>query len=257
MSLTFLTVIGIALIFFSTALGASVVFFFKGELSPKITAVFFGFASGVMLASSIWSLIIPALTSLADGWGGWAFLPVAIALLLGGVFLTLLDKISKRLKTAKDDTKNKANRLFFAVTLHNIPEGLAVGFAFGVASALGSAVAYITAFALAVGVAFQNLPEGAAVALPMKTALKNNKKAFFWGVGSGAVEPIFGVIGYCLATALQFLQPWLLGFSAGAMIFVTVDDLLPDTKTVAKSSAGAWSFLLGFILMMTLDTALG
>ena len=252
-----LTVGGILLIFLSTALGASVVFFFKGEISPKINAVFFGFASGVMLAASIWSLIIPALNALSITYGKFSFMPVALALLLGGAFLILLDKTAKRLKGNNGITSGKAQRLFLAVTLHNIPEGLAVGFAFGAAAASGFAAAYATAFVLALGIAFQNMPEGAAVALPVKTALKNNKKAFLWGVGSGIVEPIFAVIGYFLATGLRALQPWLLAFSAGAMIFVTADDLLPDSKMQTSQSLGAWSFLIGFILMMALDTALG
>jgi len=252
-----LTVSGILIIFLATALGASVVFFFKGEISPKINAVFFGFASGVMVASSIWSLILPALALLSVQYASFAFMPVALSILLGGLFLSVLNKTSNRLKKGTTYAQSKAKRLFWAVTLHNIPEGLAVGFAFGVASVSGALSAYITAFALAVGVAFQNVPEGVAVALPMRTATKNNQKAFLWGAGSGSVEPIFALIGYFLATVLRRLQPWLLAFSAGAMIFVTVDDLLPDSKMQTPQSLGAWSFLLGFLIMMALDTALG
>lgn len=252
-----LTVGGMLIIFLSTALGASVVFFFKGEISTKINALFLGFASGVMVATSVWSLILPALETFTGASLQFSCMLVALALVVGGLFLSGLGYLTKRLETKGNSAKIKAKRLFFAVTLHNIPEGLAVGFAFGTAFIHGTFGGYITAFALAVGIAFQNLPEGMAVALPMKTAMHSNKKAFLFGVGSGVVEPIFALFGYFTATLLRGVQPYLLAFSAGAMLFVTADDLLPDSKIKDEKSIGAWGFMLGFSVMMLLDILLG
>lgn len=238
-----------------TALGAAVVFLFKGEISPKINAIFLGFASGVMLAASVWSLLLPSLAQAETYFGKLAFLPAAIGFLAGGAFLVLLDKCTAKLCGKAKNSKPR--RLFLAVTLHNIPEGLAVGFAFGAAAMIGTTAAFLSAFGLAIGMAVQNFPEGAAVSLPMKNVFKDNKKAFLWGVGSGLIEPICAVMGYFLATGLKTLQPWLLAFSAGTMIFVTAQDLIPDSRISDDFKAGAWGLMFGFVLMMVLDVALG
>lgn len=262
MSHTVITVIGFSIIFLATVLGASLVFFFKKDISPKVNTLFLGFASGIMIAASVWSLLIPAMES-AQEWGSWSFVPAAVGFLLGGLFLVLLDKIVPHFhKGAQEEegprvSLKKSTRLFLAVTIHNIPEGLAVGFAFGAAAALGETAAYISALALAIGIAIQNLPEGAAVALPMKGVTNSRGRAFAYGALSGAVEPLFAVIGYFLASVLTVLQPWFLAFAAGAMIFVVAEDLIPDAKLDRHPHLGTWGVMAGFVLMMVLDVALG
>ena len=245
-----ITGFGFFFLFVMTTLGASVVFLFKGEISLKIKALFSGFAAGVMLAASVWSLILPSISQAETYFSNVPFLPAVIVLLDG-----IVEKI-KSDKQAETDLYKKARRLFLAVTLHNIPEGLAVGFAFGAAYAAGLPSAYAAALGLAIGIGIQNFPEGAALALPMKERFQSNNRAFAWGMASGLVEPLSATIGFFLAAQLQILQPWLLAFAAGAMIFVSVEDLIPDTK-LGSSRIGAWSFIIGFCAMMILDVALG
>lgn len=252
-------VFGFSFLFLMTTLGASVVFLFKGGISAKCNALFSGFAAGVMLAASVWSLILPSMTQAATYFGAWAFLPAVIGIFGGCVFLVLLDTFvqkARKEKVVQTALQTKTRRLFLAVTLHNIPEGLAVGFAFGAAYASGLPAAYAAALGLAIGIGVQNFPEGAALVLPMKESLRSHKRAFFWGVLSGAVEPVFAVAGFFLAAQLQILQPWLLAFAAGAMLFVSVEDLIPDAQR-ASSRLGVWSFIVGFVVMMILDVALG
>lgn len=183
--------------------------------------------------------------------------------MIGGLFLVLLDKIVPHVHQGTNKEEGppgplkKSAKLFLAVTIHNIPEGLAVGFAFGAAAAAGTAEAFAAAFGLALGIGIQNLPEGAAVALPMKRAAGSRNKAFLYGAGSGAVEPVFAVIGYFLAAYIAVLQPWLLSFAAGAMVFVVAEDLIPDAKLADNPHLGTWGIMAGFALMMVLDTAFG
>lgn len=254
-----ITLGGILFIFIMTALGSAVVFFFRGEISRKINGVILGFASGVMVSASIWSLLLPSIESSEIYFGKWVFLPTGLGLILGAFFLVFLDKcipgIHQRTDN-KDFSRKKAWRMFFAVSLHNIPEGLAVGFAFG-ACVSGDVGSYLSAFALAIGIGLQNFPEGTAVALPMKSVYKSNKKAFSWGVLSGVFEPVFAFLGYLLASKLKSVQPFLLSLSAGAMLFVSAEDLIPDSKPEESSRLGAWGFLIGFAVMMSLDVALG
>ena len=250
-----ITAFAFSFIFFATTLGASVVFFFKKGISYKINSFILGLASGVMLAGSVWSLLLPSIEQAKSYFRGLAFLPAVIGVLLGGAFIALLDKIA--LKKLSGSSLQKSARLFFAVTLHNIPEGLAVGFAFGAVAGIGSIPAYLSALGLAIGIGVQNFPEGAAVALPIKRAINSRKRAFLWGMTSGLPEPLFAVLGYFLASWLRVLQPWLLAFSAGAMLFVSADDLIPDSKQGISVSLGAWGVLTGFALMMALDVALG
>lgn len=251
------TVLGISFIFVASALGAAVVFLFKKAVSPKLNAAFLGFASGVMLAASVWSLLLPAIEQAEISWQGWAVIPICFGLGLGGILLCLIEYLIKGLSQSKNGVFDKTTRLFLAVTLHNIPEGLAVGFAFGFAYISGDFAAYASALGLAVGIGIQNLPEGAALALPLKTALSSPNKAFLFGGLSGFVEPLFAVLGYFLAAQLQILQPWLLSFAAGAMLFVVAEDLLPDSRIEDSPKIGAVGFLLGFIVMMVLDVVLG
>lgn len=250
-----MTVFGFSIIFIATSLGASAPFFIKAKATQKFTAISLGFSSGIMLAASIWSLILPAIDQSAY-LGRLSLLPPVIGILWGGVFMSVLGKFVPSADRLENADLSKPIKLFIAVTVHNIPEGLAVGFAFGAAGALGSQSHYTTALLFAIGIAVQNLPEGAAVSLPFYSAVKSRKKAFFLGVLSGAVEPLFAVIGYFLSASVEFIQPWLLSFSAGAMIFVVLEDLLPDVKNGFRKLA-SWSAIVGFVIMMALDVALG
>lgn len=262
MTHTLTTVLGISFIFLMTTLGASLVFFFKKGISEKVNSVFLGFASGIMIAASIWSLLIPAM-DMSESWGKWSFVPAAIGFLVGGLFLVIIDKVVPHFHQGTNQEEGphsslkKSTKLFLAVTIHNIPEGLSVGFAFGAAASLGTDVAFISALGLAIGIGIQNFPEGAAVSLPIKNATGSNKKSFLMGMGSGAVEPVSAILGYFLATQIEFMQPWLLAFAAGAMIFVVTEDLIPDMKMGSTSHAASWGLMLGFVLMMALDVALG
>ena len=257
MNSTILTILGIAFIFFMTSLGSAIVFFFKKTLSAKFNALLIGFASGIMLAASIWSLLLPAL-NLTENYGKLSFIPALIGLILGGVFLTLLDKLIPQSQNpcSQTSSNSKLMKLFIAITTHNIPEGLAVGFAFGAAVAAASNSAILSALGLAVGIGIQNFPEGASVSLPYASLTKNRKTAFALGVASGAVEPVFAVLGYFLASTLNIIQPWLLSFAAGAMIFVVSEELIPETQPDVNNHIGAWGVMIGFCLMMVLDIGL-
>lgn len=263
MSNTGMTILGICIIFAMTALGSSVVFFFKKDISPKINTLFLGFASGIMIAASVWSLLLPALEEATATFGDLNFIPAVVGFLLGGLFLVLLDKIVPHFHKGSGEEEGphtsltKPAKLFLAVTIHNIPEGLAVGFAFGAAAVAGESAAYVSALGLAIGIAVQNLPEGAAVALPMKSSTGSRAKAFLYGAGSGSVEPIFAIIGYFLAASLAVAQPWFLAFAAGAMVFVVAEDLIPDAKLAEHPHLGTWGVMAGFAVMMILDVALG
>jgi len=255
-------VLGFAIIFIATTLGAALVFFFKKDISEKTNTLFLGFAAGIMIAASVWSLLIPSIEGAAS-YGKLSFLPAVIGFLLGGGFLVLIDKLVPHLhkgtgqEEGLDSTLKKSTKLFLAITIHNIPEGLAVGFAFGGAAVLGSTEAMITALGLSIGIAIQNIPEGAAVALPLKRETGSAGKSFLFGMGSGAVEPVAAVIGYFLAAGLAAIQPWLLAFAAGAMIFVVAEDLIPDAKLIENPHLGTWGVMVGFVVMMALDVALG
>lgn len=259
---TWLTVLGIAIIFIATTLGSAVVFFFRKEISDRVNALFLGFASGIMIAASIWSLLIPSIEG-AEEYGWWRFVPAAVGFIVGGLFLVILDKVvphfhegTNREEGLKSELK-KPMKMFLAMTIHNIPEGLAVGFAFGSAAVVGTQAAMLSALGLSVGIAIQNFPEGAAVSLPLKRATGSRGKAFLFGMGSGAVEPVAAVIGYFMASTLIKAQPWLLAFAAGAMIFVVAEDLIPDAKFEKNSHIGTWGVMIGFAVMMALDVALG
>ena len=251
MNYTQMTIFGFVFIFFATSLGAAFVYCFKREISAKAQAIFTGFACGIMLAASVFSLLLPALDQMQKEYGRYAFIPVSVGFLSGAVFILLFDFFFfKRIEKG-----GKGIKLFLAVTLHNIPEGLAVGFSFGLACAVKTDAAYISALLLSIGIGIQNFPEGAAVALPLKKPLNSPNKAFLAGVCSGAIEPIFALLGFYCVSALQFLQSWLLAFSAGTMTFVVVSDLLPDMQE--ESTIGCCFLTLGFTVMMSLDIAFG
>ena len=232
--------LGTGFTFLMTTLGAAVVFFFVEEPRPQFQRTMLGFAAGVMTAASVWSLLLPAIEQSADfGVPGW--LPAAAGLLLGVGFLSALDAVLPHLRRAKDMdlTRRQSTLLMAAITLHNVPEGMAVGLAFALA-AEGEGMA--GAAALALGIGIQNLPEGAA-----------RGRAFLLGTLSGSVEPIFGILVVLVAAGVRPLMPWLLSFAAGAMLYVVVEELVPQ----AHSKAGTCGFVGGFLIMMILDVALG
>ena len=233
-----------------TTLGAAMVFFFAGEPRPRFQRAMLGFAAGVMTAASVWSLLLPAIDQAAEGvFPVW--LPAAAGMLLGVVFLAVLDSLLPRLRRKPADAAWRQNTLLMtAITLHNVPEGMAVGLAFALAAG-GENLA--GAAALALGIGIQNFPEGAAISLPLRQEGKSLGRAFAGGMLSGVVEPLFGILVVLAAAWARPLMPWLLSFAAGAMLYVVVEELVPQ----AHSRAGTCGFVGGFLVMMVLDVALG
>lgn len=203
------------------------------------------------MASTVWSLIIPSINA-SENYGKFSFVPALVGIILGALFIVLLDFITVKLKKHKNGL-SKNMKLFIAVTVHNIPEGLAVGFAFGIAIHSGSMALCMSALSLAIGMGLQNFPEGAAISLPMKAKYNSRFKAFMFGFYSAVVEPIASVIGILLAKTLSGLYGYILGFSAGAMLYVLIEELLPEAKLDGKSKLGTWCFIIGFCFMMILD----
>ena len=256
------TFLGIMIPFLGTALGSACVFFMKKSLGDLVQRSLAGFAAGVMVAASIWSLLIPAIEQ-SEGMGKLSFLPAFIGFWVGVLFLLLLDRLIPHLHVGSEQAEGPKSKLgrttmmVLAVTLHNIPEGMAVGVVYAGFLSGNTQITAASALVLSLGIAIQNFPEGAAVSLPMKTATGSRGKAFLYGMGSGAVEPVFAVIGYFLAANLTAAQPWFLSFAAGAMIFVVVEDLIPDAHLSEHPHFGTWGAMLGFAVMMALDVALG
>ena len=243
--------LGTGFTFGMTALGAAMVFFLAGEPRPRFQRTLLGFAAGVMTAASVWSLLLPAIDR-ARAAGLPGALPAAAGMLLGVGFLAALDSLLPRLRRtpAGDDAWRQSALLMTAITLHNVPEGMAVGLAF---AAAGAGEGLAGAAALAIGIGIQNFPEGAAVALPLRQSGRTRLRAFGGGALSGAVEPLFGILAAALAAGAEPAMPWLLSFAAGAMLYVVVEELIPQ----AHSRAGTCGFVLGFLVMMVLDVALG
>ena len=228
--------LGTGFTFLMTTLGAAVVFFFVEEPRPQFQRTMLGFAAGVMTAASVWSLLLPAIEQSADfGVPGW--LPAAAGLLLGVGFLSALDAVLPHLRRAKDMdlTRRQSTLLMAAITLHNVPEGMAVGLAFALA-AEGEGMA--GAAALALGIGIQNLPEGAAISLPLRQEGSSRGRAFLLGTLSGSVEPIFGILVVLVAAGVRPLMPWLLSFAAGAMLYVVVEELIPEMSQGQNSNVG-------------------
>lgn len=246
--------------FLGTSLGAGCVFLLKKEIGDRLQKSLLGFAAGVMVAASVWSLLIPAMEQ-SEPLGRLAFLPAALGLLLGMGFLLLLDQVIPHQhldSPCPEGTPCKAQKstmLMLAVTLHNIPEGMAVGV---VLAGLGTegGLSTAAAFALAVGIAIQNFPEGAVISMPMKEAL-GKKKAFLYGVLSGVVEPVAAIITLLLSQLVVPVLPYLLSFAAGSMLYVVVEELIPESAAGKHSNVGTIAFALGFTVMMILDVALG
>jgi ZIP family zinc transporter len=248
---------------FVTALGAAMVIFFK-DIKRGVLNAMLGFAAGVMIAASFWSLLAPAL-EVAEENGDIAWIPVAAGFLSGGFFLLIVDKILPHLHMGLDTRKAEGIKtswqrsvlLIMAITLHNIPEGLAVGVAFGAAALKGGDGAFFGAVTLALGIGIQNFPEGAAVSIPLRREGMSRRKSFFYGQMSGIVEPIAGVIGALFVIKMTSLMPFALAFAAGAMIFVCIEELIPEAQRDEKTDLATVGAMLGFTIMMILDVALG
>lgn len=254
---------GIMIPFAGTALGAACVFFLKHEMKPLVQRSLLGFASGVMVAAAVWSLLIPAM-DMSEAMGKFAFIPGAVGFLLGILFLLGMDKLIPHLHIGasqpegKKSSLKKTTMLALAVTLHNIPEGMAVGVVFAGMLAENTEITLAGAMALSVGIAIQNFPEGAIISLPLRSEKGMGKgKAFLYGALSGAVEPLGAFLTVLLFRFVQPVLPYLLAFAAGAMIYVVVEELIPEASQGEHSNIGTIGFAAGFVLMMILDVALG
>ena len=248
--------------FAGTSLGAAMVFFMRGKMNLRLEKNLQGFAAGVMIAASVWSLLIPAIElSEEQNMPGW--IPAAAGFLLGIAFLLLLDSLIPHLHKGSDKPEGVKSRLprttmlVFAVTLHNLPEGMAVGVTLAGALLGNTGITMAGAFVLSVGIAIQNFPEGAIISMPLRSEGMSRKKAFAAGVLSGIVEPIGGAATLLLAESVTRVLPYLLAFAAGAMIYVVVEELIPESQNGEHSNIGTIGAALGFTLMMVLDVALG
>ncbi|MEG9487291.1 ZIP family metal transporter [Mannheimia indoligenes] len=252
-----------------TILGSSFVYFFR-SVNRKLLDSMMGFAAGVMIAASFWSLLSPSLDYAEADYGELAWLPAAIGFLAGGAFIRLIDYIVPHLHLSKPIEQAEGNKqltkglskttlLFLAITIHNIPEGLAIGVTFGaLASQIASVDASIMgAIGLAIGIGLQNIPEGSSLALPIRAEGHSRKKAFWYGAMSAAVEPIAAVIGAIFVLSMTAILPYALAFAAGAMIFVVVEELIPESQSNGHTDIATLSLMLGFVVMMILDVALG
>ncbi|MHC1786913.1 MAG: ZIP family metal transporter [Christensenellales bacterium] len=255
-------IMGILIPFAGTTLGAAMVFFMKGAIKPRLQKVLLGFAAGVMTAASVWSLLIPAIYK-ARELGDIAWLPAALGFLLGIAFLLLLDSLIPHLHMGADQPEGlksharESTMLMLAVTLHNIPEGIAVGVVFAGLVSGNAGLGYSAALALSIGIAIQNFPEGAIISLPLRAAKVSKGKAFLYGTASGVVEPIAALITVLLADLMIPILPYLLAFAAGAMIYVVMEELVPELQEGGHSNLGILGLAFGFTVMMILDVALG
>lgn len=257
-----LAALGTGFTFLMTTLGAAAIFLIKKDVKESFQSMFLGFAAGVMIAASVWSLLIPAMQQ-AEALGMMPWIPAAGGFVLGGLFLYGLDHLLPHLHPGSRDAEGPSSSLkrttllVFAVTLHNIPEGMAVGLSFALSSAAGANVTLASAIALAIGIGLQNFPEGTAISLPLYKEGCSRKKAFLYGSLSGIVEPIAGILTVAIAGTAIHLMPWLLSFAAGAMLFVVVEELIPEAHLNDHSHAGTAGVMLGFLIMMIMDVALG
>ena len=255
-------IIGLLIPFFGTISGAACVFFLKKELKQGIQKALLGFAAGVMVAASVWSLLIPAI-EMSSPMKKWAFVPAAVGVALGMLFLLLMDHLIPHLHLGAEEPEGmkanlkKTTMLIFSVTLHNIPEGMAVGVVFaGLLSGEGK-ISLAAAIALSIGIAIQNFPEGAIISLPLCSEGNSRKKAFLYGMASGVVEPIAAALTILFANVVSPILPYVLAFAAGAMLYVVVEELIPEASEGSHSNIGTIGFGIGFMIMMILDVALG
>ena len=254
--------LGILIPFIGTTLGSSLVFFMKNKINDKIQKFLLGFAAGVMIAASVWSLLLPSM-NMAKEQGIVEWIPACVGFLLGILFLLLLDIIIPHLhvsSTKPEGLKSnfkKTTMFFLAVTLHNIPEGMAAGVVFAGVLLDNVGLSFAGALALSIGIAIQNFPEGAIISMPLKAEGFSKPKAFFYGVLSGIVEPIAALITILLTNLVVPILPYLLSFAAGAMIYAIVEELIPESQQGKHTNLGTIGVALGFVVMMVLDTALG
>lgn len=255
-------VIGLLIPLLGTVLGSGMVFFLKKDMGALTQKALLGFASGVMIAAGVWSLIMPSI-DMAEEQGMIPWMPAAVGFLLGIAFLLILDTVIPHLHVNEDEPEGmkanlkKSTMLVLAVTLHNIPEGMAVGVVFAGAMMENSTVSMAGAIALAIGIAIQNFPEGAIISMPLKTNGMSKGKAFLYGGLSGVVEPIAAILTILLADLVVPVLPYLLSFAAGAMIYVVVEELIPESQNGKHSNIGTIGVAVGFVIMMVLDVALG
>ncbi len=253
--------LGILIPFIGTSLGAGMVYILKDEMSDKLQKVLTGFAAGVMVAASFWSLLSPALES-SEYLGKLSFLPASIGFLLGTGFLLFLDMVTPHMHMDKqsegpESKLKRTTKLILAVTLHNIPEGMAVGVVFAGVLSDNTGISVAGALALSIGIAIQNFPEGAIVSMPLLSEGMPKNKTFVWGVLSGIVEPIAAFITILASAFVVPFMPYFLAFAAGAMMYVVVEELIPEMSEGKHSNLGTIAFSIGFVLMMILDVALG
>ena len=262
MNTTIKVLICIALPLLGTLLGAATVFFLKGAMSDRLQKALLGFAAGVMIAASVWSLLIPAI-EMEESSGGIAWLPAVVGFLLGIGFLLLLDTVVPHLHLNSDCPEGKpcglgkSFMLVLAVTLHNIPEGMAVGVVLAGMIEGSTAVTAASALALALGIAIQNFPEGAVVSAPLVSSGLSRRRAFLYGAASGVVEPIGAIATILLTAFVTPILPYILSFAAGAMIYVVVEELIPESQSGEHSNIATVGVMLGFVVMMIMDMALG
>ena len=248
--------------FLGTVVGAGCVFFMKGAMNIRLQRILTGFASGVMVAASVWSLIIPAMDQ-SEHMGKLAFLPAFVGVWAGFLFLLLLDHLIPHMHMHSDCPEGapcglgKSTMMVFAVALHNLPEGMAVGVVVAGWLTGNNSISAAGALALSLGIALQNLPEGAIISMPLKSGGMNRGRAFVYGVASGIIEPIGAIITILLADMIVPLLPYMLSFAAGAMLYVVVEELIPEMSEGEHSNIGPIFFAVGFTLMMMLDVALG
>lgn len=255
-------VIGLLIPLLGTMLGAAFVFLMKDEMSPRLQKALLGFASGVMVAASVWSLLLPSM-AMEQGKGAWSVFPAAVGFLLGIAFLLLIDELTPHLHlgaTKPEGPKAHLSRtamLSLAVTIHNLPEGMAVGVVLAGAMEGAGGLTLASALAMSVGIAIQNIPEGAIISMPMRAAGNSKWHSFLIGSLSGAVEPVGGLLMILLASLLTPIMPYMLSFAAGAMMYVVVEELIPEASEGEHSNLSTIGFAVGFVLMMVLDVVMG
>ena len=255
-------ILGLLIPLLGTMLGASFVFLMKDAMSARLQKTLLGFASGVMVAASVWSLLIPAI-EMEDGRGAWAVVPAAVGFLLGMGFLLLLDELTPHLHLGSSQPEgprshlSRTAMLALAVTIHNLPEGMAVGVVFAGAGQGVANISLASAIAVSLGIAIQNVPEGAIISMPMRAEGNSRWRSFLLGSLSGAVEPIGGLAVVMLASLLTPVLPYMLAFAAGAMFYVVVEELIPEASEGQHSNLSTIGFAIGFVLMMVLDVVMG
>lgn len=258
MDLTMLSVLSLAMIFAATTLGSAAVLLFRKGLSDRTNVMVLGFAGGIMIAASFFGLIQPSIDQSKALYDWFYAVPPVAGFILGGVMLWVMDRTiphihrSTGVEEGPSSMMSRNRKFFLAVTIHNIPEGLAVGFALGLAIGQANEALGYAALSLAAGIAIQNFPEGAAVSVPLYGDGEGRWRSFLFGTMSGLVEPVFGIIGIMLAQ-LSAITPWLLAFAAGAMIYVTLDEILPESRKEGLEHHSLWAFMTGFALMMILE----